>query len=213
MKVQARHCHTRHRCLVWDRDAYPGKGGAPKEASPRSAWKAMLEGCSQAWKRRRPSCHQASERRPSHELERSGRLPLQLGRSQQSHLGWRAERCASPPRAERHGSSLHNVGACRGRRGKHGCTQNPDRKSQNPESGIQTKPDKHKWPSFYPDIRTQNPESGIRNPDPSSPHEPACMEGHQNPEPRIRKPETRPQPPEPVRASKQGISEPRTRIP
>ena len=167
----------------------------------------------EAWKRRRPSCHQASERRPSHELERSGRLPLQLGRSQQSHLGWRAERCASPPRAERHGSSLHNVGACRGRRGKHGCTQNPDRKSQNPESGIQTKPDKHKWPSFYPDIRTQNPESGIRNPDPSSPHEPACMEGHQNPEPRIRNPETRPQPPEPVRASKQGISEPRTRIP
>ena len=70
-----------------------------------------------------------------------------------------------------------------------------DRKSQNPESGIQTKPDKHKWPSFYPDIRTQNPESGIRNPDPSSPHEPACMEGHQNPESRIRNPESRPQQP------------------
>ena len=87
-----------------------------------------------------------------------------------------------------------------------------DRKSQNPESGIQTKPDKHKWPSFYPDIRTQNPESGIRNPDPSSPH--SLMNPRawrdirtQNPESGTRKPASR------TCASVQGKSEPRTRIP
>ena len=131
---------------------------------------------------------------------------------------------------------LHNVGACSGRRGKHGCTQiakaktqNPESKQsptntsglpftptsepriQNPESGIQT-PAALMNPRAWRDIRTQNPESGIRNPDPSSPH--SLMNPRawrdirtQNPESGTRKPASR------TCASVQGKSEPRTRIP